>query len=486
MSSFDVYRTPLSGRYGSPEMSKLFSARTRYSTWRQLWVWLAEAEQSLGLAISDEALSQMRAHVTVTDEDMAIAAEEEKKRRHDVMAHVYAFAQVAPAAEGILHWGATSCYCTDNADLIFMRDGLGLLLPSLATVIHKFSIFAHQYKDMPCLGLTHGQPAQPTTVGKRACVYIQELLMDLDNLETAKAKLRFRGAQGTTGTQASYLQMFDKDKTKVKELNRIITEKAGFKSTYAISTQTYSRKVDMEVANVLAMFGATCQRTGGDLRRLAASKEIEEPFEADQIGSSAMAYKRNPMRSERMCALGRLLTNRSMDAMDTYAAQWFERSLDDSAIRRIDIPEMFLTADILLSILNNIVSGLIVYPAVINRHLREELPFMATENIIARLVQLGKSRQEAHEHIRVLSQQAASVVKNEGGDNDLIERIKRDDFFKPILPELDELLDPTTHIGMAEDQVDDFLEGEVQEALKKYNDVLKEGEGKGKTVELNV
>ncbi len=488
MSSFDTYQTPLNSRYASVGMARLFSARTRYSTWRQLWVWLAEAQQSLGLSVSDEALSQMRAHVTVTDEDMAIAAEEEKKRRHDVMAHVHAFGQVAPAAAGIIHWGATSCYCTDNADLIFLRDGLNLLLPSLATVIHKLSEFARQYKDLPCLGYTHGQPAQLVTMGKRATLYIQDLLMDLRDLERARDDLRFRGVKGTTGTQASFLAIFNGDHGKVEELDRMVTEKAGFDSTYLITSQTYSRKIDSKVADALASFGTTCQRIGGDIRLLAMKQELEEPFEKNQIGSSAMAYKRNPMRSERMCSLGRLLASLNKPASETYAAQWFERTLDDSAIRRVVIPEMFLTADSLLSILNNVVSGFVVYPAVIQRHIKEELPFMATENIIMRLVSLGISRQEAHERIRVLSHQAADVVKKQGGDNDLIERIKRDDFFKPIVGELDALLDPKAFIGRAPEQVDAFLaeDGEVEMALKEYEDVLKEGEGRGKTVELNV
>jgi adenylosuccinate lyase len=359
-------------------MSSLFSARTRFSTWRQLWVWLAEAEQELGLEIPKDAVAQMKAHVIVSDEDFVVAEAEEKRRRHDVMAHVHAYGQVAPAAAGIIHWGATSCYVTDNADLIFLRDGLDQLLPKLATIIKKLSVFAVQYKDLPCLAYTHYQPAQLTTVGKRACLWIQDLLHDLRNLTRAREDVGFRGAKGTTGTQASFLAIFNGDHDKVEQLDQLITEKAGFTYAYPITSQTYSRKVDLDVINALGSFGATCQKIGGDIRHLAATKEMEEPFEKDQIGSSAMAYKRNPMRSERICSLGRHLANLTKDASDTFSAQWFERTLDDSAIRRISIPESYLTADILMSTLNNVVSGLVVYPAVIQRRIDQELPFMAT------------------------------------------------------------------------------------------------------------
>lgn len=354
-SSNDVYQTPFNSRYCSDEMKKLFSPRNRFSTWRQLWIWLAEAEQQLGLpGISDEALEQMREHQKIQDSEFAIAAEEEKRRRHDVMAHVWAFGQVAPAAAGIIHLGATSCYCTDNADLIFLRDGLDILLTKLAVVIQKLSEFARKNKDLPCLGYTHGQPAQLTTVGKRACLWIQDLLMDLRNLERARDDLRFRGVKGTTGTQASFLALFMGDHDKVERLDELVTEKAGFASAFTISSQTYSRKIDVDVCNALGSFGATCERIGTDIRLLANFKELEEPFEKDQIGSSAMAYKRNPMRSERLCSLGRKLQNLPKDAIDTYAHQWFERSLDDSAIRRISIPETYLCADACLIILDNV------------------------------------------------------------------------------------------------------------------------------------
>ena len=451
-------------------MLRLFSPRTRASTWRQLWVWLAEAEKELGLNISDIAIEQLKAHVNLTSEDFETAAVEEKRRRHDVMAHVHAYSQVAPDAAGIIHWGATSCYVTDNADLIFLRDGLDLLLPKLATIIRKLSDFAQEYKDLPCLGYTHGQPAQLTTVGKRACLWIQDLLMDLRNLERARSDLRFRGVKGTTGTQASFLAIFDGKHSKVEELDELVTKKAGFESAYTISSQTYSRKIDVDVSNAMASFGATCQRIGADLRHLAMFKEMEEPFEKDQIGSSAMAYKRNPMRSERMCSIGRRLSNLNKDTSDTYAAQWFERTLDDSAIRRIDLPEMYLCADSLMILLDNVCSGLVVYPAVIQRRINDELPFMATENIIMSLVAKGGSRQEAHENIRVLSQEAAAVVKQQGGNNDLIERIMKDEFFKPIVGELPKLLDARTFVGRAPQQVEKFTApgGEVSKALQKY------------------
>jgi len=347
-------------------------------------VWLAEAEQELGLHISEEAITQMKEHIVLTDEDFEVAAVEENRRRHDVMAHVHAFGQVAPAAAGIIHLGATSCYVTDNADLIIMHDALNMLLPKLAMVIWKFSKFAVEHKDWPCLAYTHGQPAQPTTVGKRTTLWIKDLLRDLRNLERARDDLEyeFRGAKGTTGTQASFLALFSNDHAKVERLDELVTEKAGFRGASIVCSQTYSRKIDADVANAYSSFGATCMRICGDLRHLAMMKEIEEPFEKDQIGSSAMAYKRNPMRSERACALGRKLANSNQDAIQTYAEQWLERSLDDSAIRRCYIPEQALGADALLILLDNVSSGLVPYPAIIQKRLDAELPFMATENII--------------------------------------------------------------------------------------------------------
>ncbi|KAL2351731.1 putative adenylosuccinate lyase Ade13 [Cryomyces antarcticus] len=469
----DVYQNPLNSRYCSQEMKHLFSPRMRFSTWRKLWLWLAEAEKSLGLAISDEAISQMKAHLDIQDEEFALAEEEEKRRRHDVMAHVHTFGVVAPAAAGIIHWGATSCYCTDNADLIFLRDGLDLLLPKLATVIKKLIDFAMEYKDMAALGFTHLQPAQLTTVGKRACLWIQHLLMDLRNIERARDDLRFRGVKGTTGTQASFLEIFHGDHEKVEKLDELVTEKAGFKSAYIISSQTYSRKIDVDVLQALSSFGATCEQMAQDIRHLANMKEIEEPFEKDQIGSSAMAYKRNPMRSERLTSLGRFLKNTSINASDTFASQWFERTLDDSAIRRLTIPQAFLTADACLILLNNISSGLVVYPAVIRKNIMAELPFMATENIIMAICAQGGSRQEAHEEVRVLSHQAADVVKKEGKENDLIERIKRTPFFQPIVGQLDSLTDTRKFIGRAPQQVVRFAAEEVEPVLARYRDQMR-------------
>ncbi|KAF7508664.1 adenylosuccinase ade13 [Endocarpon pusillum] len=484
MASYDSWASPLGSRYASKEMLTLFSARTRASTWRLLWIWLAESQRELGLDISEEAIAQMKAHATMTDEDFEVAAAEEKQRRHDVMAHVHAFGLAAPAAAATIHLGATSCYCTDNADLLFIRDGLSLLLPKLAICIQKLSEFAEEYKSLPCLGYTHGQPAQLTTVGKRACLWIQDLLMDLRNISRARSDLRFRGVKGTTGSQASFLQIFNNDHDKVEKLDELVTKKAGFghAPAYIISSQTYSRKIDLDVSNALASFGATCQRIAGDIRHLAMFKELEEPFEKQQVGSSAMAYKRNPMRSERICSLGRKLASLNSTTSNTYAAQWFERTLDDSAVRRIDLPEMFLCADALMILLDNVSSGLVVYPAVIQRRINDELPFMATENFIMRIVAKGGSRQEAHEHIRILSHEAAAMVKQEGKSNDLIERIRKDEYFRPIWDELEDLMDARTFVGRAPEQVNKFLRTEVKEALKPYAEAV----GEVKATELTV
>ncbi|CAG8953602.1 hypothetical protein HYFRA_00010061 [Hymenoscyphus fraxineus] len=484
MSANDTYQSPLASRYSSTEMKTIFSARNRASTWRQLWVWLAEGEKQLGLDIPEEALEQMKANLTMTDEDFKVASAEEKKRRHDVMAHVHAFGQVAPAAAGIIHWGATSCYVTDNAELIFMKSGLDILLPKLATVIHKLAAFSVEYKDMPTLGFTHYQPAQLITVGRRAAQWVQDLLMDLEDITRVRADLRFRGAQGTTGTQASFMEIFHGDGEKIDKLNEYLCSKAGFPSCYSISTQTYTRKVDLRVANALASLGATVQKITSDIRHLANRKELEEPFEKDQIGSSAMAYKRNPMRCERIAGLGRFLANENKIASDTFAAQWMERTLDDSAIRRIMIPEMFLSADAICMTLDNVVSGLVVYPARIHSAVMEELPFMATENVIMKLVALGKSRQEAHEEIRVLSHQASDVVKKQGGKNDLIERIKKTEFFQPVWAEIDSMLDPKNFIGRCPEQVTRFCGagGEVEKALEPFKKHIENS----KAVELNL
>jgi len=468
MSSHGVWQSPLSGRYASKEMASLFSNSTRFGTWRQLWLNLAIAEKELGLEIPDEAIAQMKANLTLDDNQMKLAAEEEKRRRHDVMAHVHVFGIVAPAAAAYIHLGATSCYVTDNADLIFLRSALNLLLPKLAIVIARLSAFATQYKDLPTLGFTHMQPAQLTTVGKRATLWIQELLWDLRNLTRARDDLGFRGVKGTTGTQASFLQLFDGDHDKVEALDERVTALFGFPYAMPVTGQTYSRKVDIDVLSPLASFSASALKMATDIRLLCHLKEFEEPFEKDQIGSSAMAYKRNPMRSERVCGLARWLGNILNSTRDTAGGQWMERTLDDSANRRLTIPEAFLTADVILTLLQNITEGLVVYPAIIARHIAAELPFMATENVIMATVRAGGDRQECHERIRVLSHQAAKVVKEEGGDNDLIERIRKDPYFQPILHRLDELLDPSTFVGRAPQQVESFVKKWVEPAIAPY------------------
>ncbi|CCL99800.1 uncharacterized protein FIBRA_01824 [Fibroporia radiculosa] len=475
--------------------------QNRFHTWRKLWLNLAIAEKELGLQISDGAIEEMRANLHLTPEQFETAAQEEKKRRHDVMAHVHTFGQVAPAAAGIIHLGATSCYVTDNADLIFIREALTLLLKKLAVVIDRFSAFAAQYRDLPTLGFTHFQPAQLTTVGKRTTLWLQELLWDLRNIKRARDDIGFRGVKGTTGTQASFLTLFDGDHDKagnfesilqiifslsvqVEELDRLVTSLSGFGYAYPVTSQTYSRKIDVDVLAPLASFGATAHKLATDLRLLANLKEVEEPFESTQIGSSAMAYKRNPMRSERICSLARHLMVLQQNALMTSSVQWFERTLDDSANRRITLPEAFLTADIVLTTLQNVSEGLVVYPKVIARRISQELPFMATENIIMAMVKQGGDRQEAHEKIRVLSHEAAHQVKALGLENDLIARVRADPYFDLIKSQLDELLDPKSFIGRAPEQVDKFLKEWVQPALDDQE--LKASIQKGDKAELNV
>ncbi|TFY65324.1 hypothetical protein EVJ58_g2051 [Rhodofomes roseus] len=481
MESFDTYQTPLSSRYASKEMAHLFSAENRFHTWRKLWLNLAVAEKQLGLSIPDEAIEQMKANLHLDAEQFDIAAKEEKKRRHDVMAHVHTFGQVAPAAAGIIHLGATSCYVTDNADLIFIREALTMLFKKLAVVIDRFSVFAAQYRDLPTLGFTHFQPAQLTTVGKRTTLWLQELLWDLRNIKRARDDLGFRGVKGTTGTQASFLTLFDGDHDK---LDSLVTSLSGFSYAYPVTSQTYSRKIDIDVLAPLAGLGATAHKLATDLRLLANLKEVEEPFESTQIGSSAMAYKRNPMRSERICSLSRHLMVLHQNALMTSSVQWFERTLDDSANRRITLPEAFLTADIVLTTLQNVSEGLVVYPKVIARRISQELPFMATENIIMAMVKAGGDRQEAHEKIRVLSHEAAHQVKSEGLENDLIDRVRRDPYFDPITGQLDELLDPRSFIGRAPEQVDKFLKEWVAPALD--SEELRASVQAGGKAELNV
>jgi adenylosuccinate lyase len=473
MEGYQVYQTPLSSRYASKEMSHLFSPANRFYTWRVLWLNLAIAEKDLGMPISDEAIEQMRNNLELDSEQFEVAAQEEKKRRHDVMAHVHTFGKVAPAAAGIIHLGATSCYVTDNADLMFLRQGLTLLIRSLAVLISRLSSFAAQYRALPTLGFTHFQPAQLTTVGKRATLWIQELLWDLRNLQRAKDDIGFRGVKGTTGTQASFLALFDGDHEKVEQLDRLVTKLSGFEYVYPVTSQTYSRKIDVDVLAPLASLGATAHKIATDLRLLANLKEVEEPFEATQIGSSAMAYKRNPMRSERVCSLSRHLMVLHQNALMTSSVQWFERTLDDSANRRITLPEAFLTADIILSTLQNVSEGLVVYPKVIERRIAQELPFMATENIIM-----------ASFFFQVLSHEAAHQVKQLGLENDLIERVKHNLYFDPIKDQLDALMDPASFIGRAPQQVDKFLKEWVEPNLNKTE--LREAIEKSVMVELSV
>ncbi|KAL8685259.1 MAG: hypothetical protein Q9224_005890 [Gallowayella concinna] len=467
---YDTYQTSLTARYCSAEISQLFSQRSRHSTWRKLWLYLAESERELGIqTITPEALEQMKSHLIVTDEDFAIAKEEEKKRRHDVMAHVYAFGKAAPAAAGIIHYGATSCYVTDNTELILMRDAMDLLLPKLAK---------------PCLAYTHLQPAQLITVGKRAAQWAQDLMFDLECIEDVRKGLKFRGAQGTTGTQASFLEIFNNNASNCDALNTLLSAKTAFPACYSISTQTYSRKIDLIIANAIAGLGATAQKITGDIRHLATFEEIEEPFEKDQIGSSAMAYKRNPMRSERIYSLARELMSKPVSFANTLADQWMERTLDDSAIRRMDIPEMFLLADAILIGLDNVSNGLVVYPKRIAARVQEKLPFMVTESIMMRMVAKGGDRQEAHERIRVLSHEAAREVKREGKSNDLVERIKGEEFFSPIWGEIEEMLRPEMYIGRSVEIVERFCGGGgvLEEKIEKYRGAIE----KSVTAELEV
>ncbi|KAH8382228.1 hypothetical protein KR009_002507 [Drosophila setifemur] len=470
-SNYEGYKSPLSTRYASKEMQFLFSDQNKFSNWRRLWVWLAKAESTLGLEISAEQIAEMEREIT--NIDFEAAAAEERLTRHDVMAHVHVFAKQCPAAAPVIHLGATSCYVGDNTDLIVLRDALKLLLPRVACVIAQLSQFAQSYKDQPTLGFTHLQPAQLTTVGKRACLWIQDLLMDERALSRCLEDLRFRGVKGTTGTQASFMQLFNGDGQKVKKLDQLVTELAGFEKAYSVTGQTYTRKVDVEIVGALSSLGTSIHKMCTDLRILASRKELEEPFESTQIGSSAMAYKRNPMRSERCCALARHLITLFSSAANTHATQWLERTLDDSANRRLTLSEAFLSADAALLTLLNITQGLVVYPKVIERHIAQELPFMSTENIIMAMVKAGGDRQVCHEKIRVLSQEAGAQVKQHGKDNDLVERVRKDPYFSPILEQLDTILDAKTFTGRATEQVGEFVEEEVKPVLARYSEALK-------------
>ncbi|CAI8013584.1 Adenylosuccinate lyase [Geodia barretti] len=457
---YSSYSSPLTSRYASTEMKYNFSPRKKFSTWRKLWLFLAKAEKDLGLEISDEQIQEMERNIT--NIDFELAAQEERKRRHDVMAHVHTFGQCCPKAAPIIHLGATSCYVGDNTDLIVIRDGLDLCLPKVG---QKECTHTHRHYSAKA---PNYRPAQLTTVGKRSCLWIQDLLMDLRNLERAKKDLRFRGAKGTTGTQASFLALFDGNHEKVEKLDAMITAMAGFSNKFRITGQTYSRKVDVDVLSVLGSLGASIHKICTDIRLLANQKELEEPFEVDQIGSSAMPYKRNPMRSERCCSIARHVMVLVADAQQTAAVQWLERSLDDSANRRISIAEAFLAADTILNTLQNICEGLVVYPKVIEKHVTQELPFLASENIIMSMVKLGANRQECHEQMRVLSMEAGAQVKTFGLENDLVDRIKASEYFLPIREKLDELLNPVTFVGRATPQVEGFLEKEVYPAIESY------------------
>jgi len=459
-------------------MSALFSPHHKFTTWRRLWLSLAEAEQALGLPILDAQLQEMRD--TLEDLDLEAAAAHEKELRHDVMAHVHTWGDIAPTARPILHLGATSCYVGDNTDLLILRDALDVLLPKLANVIDALAGFARTHAALPTLGFTHFQPAQLTTVGKRTCLWIQDLLADLERLQQVRNGLRFRGVKGTTGTQASFLSLFDGDHAKVEALDAAVTKSFGFDTAYAVTGQTYPRKVDHTVLTALAGLGVTTHKLATDIRLLANLKELEEPFGAKQIGSSAMAYKRNPMRSERICALSRHLVTVGQDAAWTAAVQWMERTLDDSANRRIILPNAFLAADGVLETLLNVARGLVVYPEIIRRRLDSELPFMATENLIMAMVRAGGDRQQVHEAIRVHSQAAAAQVKQHGRENDLLDRVRADPLFAPILADMDALMNPRTFVGRAPEQTHAFLDGEVAAALQPFAGVL------GQTTTLKV
>jgi len=463
-----TYTSPLERRYASREMRELFGDQRKFATWRRLWLALAEAQKQLGLKLSDAQVREMSAHLD--DIDFEAAAEYERKFRHDVMAHIHTFGDAAPAAKGIIHLGATSQFVGCNCDLILLRDGLRILRGRLVNVIDALATFAQTHRALPCLGYTHFQPAQMTTVGKRATLWCADLISDLKDLDYRLENLAFRGVKGTTGTQASFLALFDGHHEKVRQLDRLVAEKMGFESTFAVTGQTYSRKVDAGIAQVLAGIGGTVHRFCNDVRLLANLKELEEPFETSQVGSSAMPYKRNPMRCERATGLARFLMDTSVGLLHTYAEQWFERTLDDSANRRLTIPESFLAADAILLIALNVAQGLVVYPAMIEARIVAELPFMASENILMAAVQAGGDRQELHEKIRTHSQAAGTRVKREGKPNDLIDRLKADPAFSKV--DIDGLLDPSAFIGRAPEQVDEFLAGEVEPVRRKYADLL--------------
>ena len=466
----DRYTSPLSERYASRAMQEIFSPDRKFRTWRRLWIALARSEQELGLDITDEQIEELEAHKDDINYEDAIRREREV--RHDVMAHVYAYGLLCPKAKGIIHLGATSCYVGDNTDIILMADALRLVRSKLVNVISELSAFAMAYRSLPTLGFTHFQPAQPTTVGKRATLWIQDLLMDLDDLNYVLDSLRLLGSKGTTGTQASFLELFEGDHEKCRRLDQLIADKMGFPGCYPVSGQTYSRKVDSRVLSVLAGIAQSAHKFTNDLRLLQHLKEVEEPFEKKQIGSSAMAYKRNPMRSERIASLSNYVMSALMNPMLVSSTQWFERTLDDSANKRLSVPETFLAIDGILDLYMNVVDGLKVYPKVIEKHLMAELPFMATENIMMDAVKAGGDRQELHEKIRQLSMQAGARVKEEGLDNNLLELIASDPSFNLTIDELKRSMDPSRYVGRAPQQTEDFVNEYVRPVLEKYEDVL--------------
>ena len=462
------YDNPLIGRYASKDMCELWGPKRKFSTWRKLWVALAEVEAELGLPVSQSQINELKAHTD--DIDFDVANEYERKLRHDVMAHVHTYGDCCPSAKGIIHLGATSCFVTDNTDAILIRDGLKLVRNRLVATIDRLATFAEKYRDLPCLAFTHLQPAQPTTVGKRACLWAYDLVLDLAEIEHRINTVKPLGNKGTTGTQASFLKLFDGDHAKVRELEKRFCEKIGFENSFSVTGQTYPRKMDSQVLDCLSGIAQSSHKFATDLRILAHRKEMEEPFEQHQIGSSAMAYKRNPMRSERICSLARFVISLQSSPAATLAVQWMERSLDDSANRRLVLPQAFLAIDSVLILLQNIAEGMVVYEKVIERNLQSELPFMATENVLMTAVEKGGDRQELHERIRVHSQAAAAVVKQEAGENDLLERLKNDSAFSSV--DIDAEMVPSRFIGRAPEQVDEFIEQEIVPIRQKYADSL--------------
>jgi len=478
-----IYENPLVGRYSSEEMNYNWSPQKKFSTWRRLWLALAQAEQELGLAISDKQLEQMRANLDNINFDVAEA--KEKELRHDVMSHIHAFGEQCPDAMPIIHLGATSCFVGDNTDLILLKDGMVILQKQLLHLMSLLKDFSLEYKDLPTLGFTHFQPAQLTTVGKRATLWLQDLLFDFENLEYCVNKLPFRGVKGTTGTQASFLELFNGDHDKVRKLDKRVTELMGFTKPIGVSGQTYTRALDSMVLNAVSGTAQSTHKMATDIRLLMNMKEIEEPFEKKQVGSSAMAYKRNPMRSERICSLARFVMSLTANTTHTHANQWFERTLDDSANRRLSLPEAFLATDVILRTAANVVDGLVVYPFVINKHIQAELPFMATENILMGAVKAGGDRQELHEVIREHSMEAGRLVKQEGKDNDLIERIKNDPHFSSVKDKIDAMMHPANFVGRAPNQVEEFITEEIDPVLERYKNLMEKVD-KSKATQVNV